>query len=132
MVKEEATGKPILTVQKFLYFSATDADFRKKYLNSPEQIEKDFYVTGADIELIRRLDFANLNKELDALNVLEVQKLGSGFAATHCKDSHVNHWKDDHNNDSHSNGCSDMFQDVMHDMLVGDMLKLKKEFRGGQ
>ncbi len=132
MGKEETTGRPILTVQKFLYFSATDSEFRDKYLRSPEQLEKDFTVTGADIALISRLDFSSLGKELDALNVLEVQKLGSGFAATHCKDSHVNHWKDDHNNDSHSNGCSDMFQDVMHDMLVRDMLKLKKEFPAGR
>jgi hypothetical protein len=128
MSKEETTGRPILTVQKFLYFSATNSEFRDKYLREPEQLKKDFTVTGADIALIRRLDFSRLGKELDALNVLEVQKLGSGFASTHCKDSHVNHWKDDHNND----GCSDMFQDVMQDMLVRDMLQLKKEFPTGR
>jgi len=103
MEKERRT----LTMSKFIYLAATDEEFREEYIENPSKLFSDFDIPEKDRDKIDKLKFDELKKQIEQFAELDMISDTIGQVASHTKDSHVDHWKGDHNNDSHSNGTSE-------------------------
>lgn len=118
--------KKPLTLQEFIFRSATELEFRKKYFANPRLLAKDYEVKHIDLESIERINFGKLEKELKDLQTSELIKADLGMAANHCNSSHALHSKDAHTQNSHTNGCDDILTEAIQQVILPQALvKLK-------
>jgi hypothetical protein len=114
--------KPYLSTQEFIFRAATEVEFREKYLTNIELLAKDYEVSHVDLESLKRIDAKKLEKDLSGIKSTELLNVGAIFNANHCKDSHIDHSKEGHTNNSHSKGCDDVIKGLVEHVVLPEAL----------
>lgn len=110
------TNKKSLDPQMFIFMAATDKKFRDKYFKNPKALETDYEIAKQDLVVIKKIDFAQLRKDLKSI---EAGILDAGqLKADTCHDSHSSHGSGTHSSGYHTNNCSGMLNVLLSEELV--------------
>lgn len=99
--------RPHLTAQDFIYRVATEPEFREKHLANPNLLADEYDVDPIDLESIKKIDAAKLEKELTGIRKFTSGKIGGSFSYLHNQDSYTDHSKDIHENHSHEKSSNE-------------------------